>query len=82
VGSDPRSRDRLEDYSRRHESDRFAHGAMREFWGNGLSEAAQRIEDRLTALERWQQRVIGALSLLSLLIVGGIITVVVELARR
>jgi hypothetical protein len=75
-------RSEFEGYTRRHETDRFAHGAMRDYWSEALVVTSTRTENRLTALERWQQRVIGALGLLSLLIVGGGTTVVIELSRR
>lgn len=72
----------FEGYIRRHEDDRFAHAAMRDNFSQALLGTADAVERRITALERWQQRMIGALMLLSFLLVSGAATLGVQWLRR
>lgn len=74
-------RSEFQGYVERHESDQYAHAAMRHTLRNELLGDALMLQRRLSALEAWQNRVIGALAMLSFLIVSGIIATVVELIR-
>jgi hypothetical protein len=82
VADDAIGRKEFEGYTQRHEADRFAHAAMRHEFRNELVITSVHTEKRLTVLERWQQRIIGALGLLSLSLVVGVPILVIELTRR
>jgi hypothetical protein len=89
VSEETRDRDYLPDwrreldgYIRRHEADHFAHAAMRHDLRNELGADVMAWDRRLTSLERWQQRVIGAGGMLSLLLLSGVLVAVVELLRK
>lgn len=82
MASEPLPRGEFEGYVRRHEADQFAHAAMRHDLRNEILGDSMKIGGRLDALERWQQRIIGAGSLLALVVAGGGIGIVIELLRK
>lgn len=72
----------LDGYIRRHEVDAFAHTALiNRVTQEGLPIRSE-FSERLSALERWQQRIIGGLLFASLLLGGGGITAVIELTHK
>ncbi len=76
------SRNEFEGYVRRHEDDIDAHGSLvRRLQQEGLT-IRLAFESRVGALEQWQQRIIGAVAMLTFLAAAGVITAVVELLRR
>lgn len=78
----PIHRGEFDGYIQRHEADRFAHAAMRhDFRGELLGEALV-VDNRLGALERWQQRIIGGLMFGAVLLGSGAIVAVVEFIRH
>lgn len=78
---DPVPRAEFQGYVDRHENDDDAHGHLvRRLQTEGLN-VRLAFELRVSALERWQQRIIGAGALLSFLVAAGIVAAVVELIR-
>lgn len=78
----PLPRPEFDSFVRRHEADAFAHTAlMNRVVQEGLP-VREDFSDRLSALERWQQRIIGGLLFAALLLGGGGITAVIELTRK
>jgi hypothetical protein len=82
VTNGPVQRLEFEGYVRRHEADAFAHGALMERTSFTGGREGEVINSRLTALERWQQRIIGAGIFASVLIAGGLVGLVIELFRK
>lgn len=82
VAEDPLWRRELDGYVRRHEADEYAHAAMRHDLRNDLVGTMISSERRIAALERWQQRIIGAVGMLTFLVTAGVIAGVIELLRR
>lgn len=79
---EPEWKRQLDGYIRRHEADTYAHAPFRdhlriEFMGEGKD-----LDRRLTVVENWVQRMIGVGMLAGALIGGGIIGLVIELARH
>lgn len=78
----PPRRSEFEGYIRRHEADHYAHAPMRHDLRNDLVGDATMVSKRLGDLERWQQRIIGAVSMLSFVVVVAVGAGVVEWLRR
>ena len=78
---EPVSRKEFDGYILRHEHDAYAHAAMRHDLRNDL--VGQIIANSLALgkLRDWQQRIIGGMMFAALLIGGGGLAIVVELAR-
>ena len=75
-------RDEFEGYIRRHEADHFAHAPMRHDFRNDLISGHLIHEARLGSLERWQQRIVGAVAMLTFLVTCGVVAAVIELLRH
>jgi hypothetical protein len=75
-------RGEFEGYIRRHESDIYAHAAMRHELRNDIVGAVISNEKRLTNLELWRAWITGAVAMLGFLVAAGIAAGVVELLRR
>lgn len=60
------TREEFAGYVQRHESDSFAHAAMRDRFGQELIGTATQVENRLASLEKWRYFISGGLALLVL----------------
>jgi hypothetical protein len=80
----PESLDRREfqGYVERHEDDRFAHAASREETRLEFMTLALSNRTRIEGLELWQARIVGAVSMLTFLVLGGVVAAVIELLRK
>lgn len=74
-------RGEFEGYVRRHEADDKAHARIRDTQREDWEAADHELDKRLTALEQWQQRIIGGLMFGAVLIGGGATAAVIEFAR-
>lgn len=82
MSDDPIRRREFDGYVRRHESDLDAHAPLiRRLQAEGLSVRAL-YDTRLTALERWQQRIIGGMMFAAFILGGGGLATVIELVRK
>lgn len=75
-------RGEFEGYARRHQADVNAHAAFRRVDSEDEAESLGKLEDRLTALERWRWIITGAIGMLTFLVSSGLIAIVIELWRR
>lgn len=71
-------RDELQGYVNRHEADPYAHAAMRHGFRNEMVGEFMSHGTRLDKLEQWQQRIIGAVAMLTFLASVGVIAAVVR----
>lgn len=74
-------RSEFDGYTRRHESDPVAHAVVRDHLREEWRIPLEAVQARLTALEYWQQRIIGGLMFGAVLIGGGATAAVIEFAR-
>lgn len=75
-------RGEFDGYVRRHEDDEDAHGRLIRRVSAERTIIETAFDARLTALERWQQRMIGGLAFGALMLGGGGIAAVIEFARH
>lgn len=69
-------------YVLRHERDSYAHAPMRHDLRNEFVATQIQFDSRITALERWQQRIIGGMMFSSFLIGGGAVGFIIEIILR
>lgn len=75
------SQSELDGYILRHEKDAYAHAPMRhDLRGDLLGQMVQTSQE-VAKLRDWQQRIIGGMMFAAVLIGGGGIAIVIELAR-
>lgn len=80
-GDEPVGRKEFDGYILRHEHDSYAHAAMRHDLRDDLVSQIMINSVALSKLRDWQQRIIGGMMFAALLIGGGGLAIVVELAR-
>ncbi len=69
-------------YVQRHERDPEAHAAVQRRERMDTSQQLAELGGRVTAVERFQERIMGALILLGVVMGSGIVAVAAELAKK
>lgn len=82
MADEPLPRSEFNGYVQRHDADEYAHAAMRHSVRNELISPILAQGSRITNLEMWQQRIVGAVTMLSLLVLSGLFGVVVSFLHK
>lgn len=79
---DPINRREFEGYIRRHEADLDAHAPAQRRNRADRDELLMELGTRVTGLERFQERIMGALILLGVVMGSGLVAAAFEVSRR
>lgn len=79
---EPVGRTEFDAYILRHERDDYAHAPMRHDLRSEFVKEGVVTDSRLSALERWQQRIIGGLLFASVLLGSGVVVAGIEFLRH